>query len=738
MPSASRKSAKYIIITILFLCIFWGAPAEFGKEQTFFHGYGIQKPVVKIGLGVNLRSINICSSSGMKVYEVNASYKLLADDADEVYIRGRREKLTEKFVIQVARSKEREEAELIAQDLRQKIEAKVDVVKNTENEVSGSFLVKVGDFLTRGDALNFIKKLNEIGIAETWILREEITEEESRLLWILVNDELKGLSNNAALYFVPSNPQSFLSFNGRDYRGMFVLKATPKGIVLINILNLEDYLKSVVPSELSPYTYGELEAHKAQAVAARSYAIRFLGLNKELGFDLGASPKAQFYQGMGAEHPLSSKAVELTHGEVARYRGRVINALYTSTCGGMTEDVENIFTGPALPYLRSTECVYEKKNEWLLKSRNIIEPIHTSGRNISPEIAFLISLKVIPSEINPDYYREEGSFTEAIDWINNALDLLGRKNEKFTPEASSLNFVTLGNFIIDGFDWHNRVENLLYDTEKDFIMRGFDNLKSKEKNRLAYLTQAGIFPASEDIKNLDRHLSRGELAFCLGKVIQSYQNITHQGIFKSRSKDMIEMEEEKEKKQFLLSPDIFLLRRDGSDYFFASHVYILAGDEVRVIEREGEVRLLEVIYPSRTNIMDRSSPFNRWELRISREALEKRINQYYPLGKLEDIIPQKRGNSQRVIKILIKGKETKTVVKGLRIRRVLGLKETLFVIDREYDEESRITHFIFYGRGFGHGVGLCQVGAFGMAQAGADYKKILKKYYRGIKISKAY
>jgi len=738
MHSASVKPLKYIAIIILFLCIFWGAPAEFGKEQTFFHGYLIKKPIVNVGLGVNLRSINISSSSGMKVYEVNANYKLLADDADEVYIKGRREKLTEKFVIQVAQSKDREEAELIAQDLRKKIEAKVYVIENTENEISGAFLVKVGDFLTRGDALGFIKKLNEIGIAETWILREEITEEESKLLWILVNDELKGLSDNAALYFIPGNPQSFLTFNGRDYRGIFVLRATSKGIVLVNILNLEDYLKSVVPSELSPYTYGELEAHKAQAVAARTYAIRSLGLNKELGFDLGATPKAQFYQGMSAEHPLSSKAVELTYGEVARYRGRVINALYTSTCGGMTEDVENIFTGPALPYLRSTVCAYEKQNEWLLKSRNKIEPIHVSGKNVSPEIAFLISLKVIPPEINPDYYREESSFTETIDWIRNALHLLGRKNEEFNPEASPLNFLTLGNLIIDAFNWHNRVENLLYDTEKDFIMKGFRDLKGTERDHLAYLIQAEIFPSSEEVRNLERVLSRGELVFCLGKVIQNYQNIIHKGIFKSLSEDMIELEEEKEGKQFQLSPDLFILRSDGSEYFFDSHVYLLVGDEVRIIEREGEARLLEVIHPSHTNIMDRSSPFHRWVLRISREALEKRMNKYYPVGELVDIIPQRRGKSQRAVEILIKGEETQTFVKGLRILRVLGLKETLFVIDREYDTEGRISHFTFYGRGFGHGVGLCQVGAFGMAQAGAGYKSILKKYYHGIKISKIY
>lgn len=738
MRIISIKPTKYIIITIFYLYILGAAPVEFGKEQTFFHGYLIQKPIIKIGLGVNLCDIKIYSSSGMKIYEVNASYKLVADDADEIYIKGRKEKLTEKFIIQVAQRKERGDAESLAQDLETNIENKVYVTENAENEVSGSFQVKVGDFLTRGDALSFIKKLNQIGIKDTWILREEITEEESKPLWILVNDELKSLSDDMVLYFIPNHPQSFLSFNGRDYRGIFVLRTTRKGIVLINILNLEDYLKGVVPSELSPYTYGELEAHKAQAVAARTYAIRNLGVKKDLGFDLGSSPKSQFYRGMNAEHPLSTKAVELTHGEVALYKGKVINALYTSTCGGMTENVENIFEGPVLPYLRSTECVYENQNEWLLKGRNTMPPIHIRGRNISREIAFLISLKVIPPEINPAYYGQEASDKEAEGWIRSVLDLLGKKNDKFSPEASPLNFITLAHLIMDAFDWHKREENLLFESEKDYIIKDFKEFKGEASKHLAYLIQAGIFPSSEDIGNLERRLSRGELAFYLGKVIQGYQDISHQGIFRSLSKDIIELEEEKEKKKFVLSPDLFLLKNNGGDYSFAPHVYLLKGEEVRVVQRDGEVQLLEVIYPSHTNIMDRSSPFNRWEIKISQKALEKRINQYYPIGKLVDIVPQKRGDSKRVVEILIIGVQMQTVVKGLRIRRVLGLKETLFVIDREYDEEGRITHFTFYGRGLGHGVGLCQVGAFGLAQAGADYKKILKKYYHGIKISKIY
>jgi stage II sporulation protein D len=118
--------------------------------------------------------------------------------------------------------------------------------------------------------------------------------------------------------------------------------------------------------------------------------------------------------------------------------------------------------------------------------------------------------------------------------------------------------------------------------------------------------------------------------------------------------------------------------------------------------------------------------------------LERRVNRYYPVGELVDLVPHKRGASKRVVEISIVGKESQALVRGLRIRRVLGLSETLFVIDREYDQEGGITHFTFFGKGLGHGVGLCQVGAFGMALAGADYKKILQKYYHGIKITKSY
>jgi len=188
-----------------------------------------------------------------------------------------------------------------------------------------------------------------------------------------------------------------------------------------------------------------------------------------------------------------------------------------------------------------------------------------------------------------------------------------------------------------------------------------------------------------------------------------------------------------------VAPNAFFIKNfHDENYSFTSKLLLLDGERVRWIEKDNEVKLLEVFYPAYTNIMDRSSSYHSWQFKISREKLSQRIKQYYPIGELVDIVPQKRGVSKRVTELLIYGSESNAVVKGLRISRVLGLKETLFVVDREYDDSGKITNFIFNGKGWGHGVGLCQVGAFGMARSGAGYKEILKKYYHGIKISKNY
>ena len=735
MQKPQPRHSKYFFGAFLILFFLAGKPIEFGQENSFFYGFLIRNPVIRVGLGVNLDEIAIRASSGMKIYEVGPSYRLLAEDVDEIHVKGRKEPLTEKFVLQVAETDKREEAERLAIELRSKIDQKVNVAAVRESKSDESYQVRVGDFLTRGEALGFMKKLDQAGIKETWILREEVTEEESHPLWVLVNDELKTLNKDTVIYFVPSNPESYLSYNGVSYRGIFVLRASRKGLVLVNILNLENYLKGVVPGELSPDIFNAYEALKAQAVAARTYAVKNLGQNEDLGFDLCDTPACQVYGGLSAERPLSSRAVEETKGEVASYKGKLINALYTSTCGGMTEDIENVFGGKAQPYLKSIECTYEKQKEWVLERQTLL-PIWMNGRNIEREVAFLMSLNVIALETDPSYYREPAGFEEVLEGIGRAMVFLGKRNDSFSPEKTVLNFPNLASVFIHAFQWEDRVKNLMLKSEVDFVLKDFPPLRADVRDNLAYLIHSGVFFSSPQMADEARLVTRAELAFILSKTIRCYFDPSHKGVFRSLIKNELAVEEDGQSRAISISPDAFLFRNQDGESFPASRLTLLGGEEVKWVENQGHIGLLEVLFPVNSNVLDRSSAFYRWQVRQSSQELEKRINEYYPIGRIVDIAVQKRGKSHRVTELLISGTESQAVVKGLKIRWALGLRDTLFTLDKEYGAGERVTYFVFTGKGWGHGVGLCQVGAFRMAQAGAGYKDILKKYYQDIKIAK--
>jgi len=732
------RKINYFVILFLGFSFFGGVPVEFGNEGAFFHGFMIPNPVISIGLGTNLKDLQVRSSSGMKVYQVDTGYKLISNDAVEAQVKGGSQKITEKFVLLVAHAKERKEADLLVADLKRKISGKIYIEENRENTAGGVFEVKVGDFLTRGDALAAIKVLNGLGRKDLWILREDITERESQPTWMLLDNHLLPLGRESVLYFIPANPQSFLSFNGRSYRGFFILKGTAKGVVLVNVLNLEDYLKSVVAGELNPDQFNAIEALKAQAVAARTYAVKNMGLYKDYGYDLIDTPRSQFYSGMDSERPLSTRAVDETRGEVMRYKGDLINALYMSTCGGRTEDVENVFPGTPAPYLKSVECTYEKQPEWHLEVKNPVVPVMVGGHNASLDAAFLVGLGVIPLGVEPLDFRQDCSFEEAMEWIGSARRLLGVMPKDFAPEPAPLDYADLARILIQAFGWEERVVHLMVPSEADFQLKDLPQIQGKDRGALAYCLQSQIFPDSLKAGDPRRPVSRAELAMALGRILVAGKNFYESGTFRSAGKNTIEVGQDFERKTLRLSPHFFLLRKldDAEPDSFASHLTLLGGEKVQWIEREGEVSCLEVFYPPNSNVLDRSSRFNRWQVQKSASELDAMIGPSFPVGHVVDMAVKARGASGRVTQLLITGTDNKVTVRGFQIREVLGLRDTLFVIDKSYDEAGRVSGYTFSGRGWGHGVGLCQVGAYGMAMAGARYTDILKKYYVGIKIEK--
>jgi len=738
MPKFIRYHHKYFSLAFLVLFFFIASPAEFGQEKLFFQGFLIQKPVIRIALGVNLEDIDIHASSGMKIYLANSGYKLISEDASEAKLKGQKEKLTEKFVVQVGQSRRRTDADALAKTLKEKAGNRVYVTEDRRNGLDGIFQVRTGDFMTRAEALAYIRKLNGLGFNDVWILREEVTEPASKPRWVLLNDQLINIGPGNAVYFIPANPESFLTYDRKNYRGIFIVRGSSRGTLLINVLNVEDYLKGVVPGELSPIVHSELEALKAQAIAARTYALKNIGQNGELGFDLFATPVSQVYDGMSIEHPLSNRAVDETRGRVAVYNGKLINALYTSTCGGATEDVEKMFDGGPVPYLKSTECALERDDRWPLTSNLTLPALFVQGANVSPRLAALAALGVLPAETNATEYEQPISGAELTEWVRHAAALFGRKVERPFPEGAAINFASYSRYIVEAFQWQERARNLIGRSEAERAVDGLNSVTTEERSAMSYFIVSGLFPPLPALAVWNRAMNRAEAGFYLAKAISTYRDFTRQGYVRSCTGNFLDVVEDGEPKKLEIAANAFLLRSFDDSISILPAVEVSGGDVVRWIGTDGPVRYLQVISAPISSVLDNPSQYSHWQVRISREDLQERINQYYPVGKLVDLIPQKRGASKRIVELGIIGQEGQAKATGMKIRQVLNLRDNLFVIDRELDESGRVDHFVFSGRGWGHGVGLCQVGAYRMAQKGIGYEEILKKYYRGIKLDSWY
>lgn len=158
----------------------------------------------------------------------------------------------------------------------------------------------------------------------------------------------------------PVDEDEFISYNGKEYRGTFVIyRFSDSDITVVNVVDLEEYLYGVVPRELS--TGHPIEALKAQAVAARTYACQTLNKYEKWKFDMTNSTADQAYSGKSVEKEDTSRAVDETAGEIITYDGKPITAYYFSTSAGMTENSENVWVH-AYPYLVAVEDKYQADN----------------------------------------------------------------------------------------------------------------------------------------------------------------------------------------------------------------------------------------------------------------------------------------------------------------------------------------------------------------------------------------
>ncbi len=481
----------------------------------------------------------------------------------------------------------------------------------------------------------------------------------------------------------------------RRYRGRFVARASGREVLLINELNMDSYLLGVVPVEMGPAVFPELEALKAQAVAARTYAVAHLGDHDAEGYDLCATPACQAYHGFGSEHSLSTRAVRETAGLIATYEGEPIDAMYTSTCGGHTEDAAVLFPDRAQPYLRGVACRWERPlmltgtgadGPWLppaqAEERLADLALGLSRGEGGPERVLEAAaaacgrsrgLTVVPADVDG--------------WTAALLDVCG-----LSDAAVHVGRSTAG---VDGLLALADLYGAVLDPPSAAWQDGWQ------------LAAAG---AALEIA--------GVLTRDSGEAVPRPDGV---GIYPRRASAS----------ETLPSP-LPLVERWGGAVRERARLEVAPGTRLERVRRGDRVISLAAVRSDGDGEADRRSAWREWVRERDWTDLASRVG-VPDLARLEVTA---RGVSGRVVGLAAVGRGgQRREFSGFEIRRVLDLPETLFAMVpvTRPDGSGGIR---FLGRGWGHGIGLCQNGAYGLARAGRSFDAILATYYQGIALER--
>lgn len=209
------------------------------------------------------------------------------------------------------------------------LEMRVAVERDVDDVIVGSYTPALvrddsGRVIARLPALTGLRATADGGMVD-------INEQDVRQVWIEPTQE------------------GLVRIGENWYRGRVLVVPTEEGLTAVNYVDLEEYLYSVVGSEMP--TSWPLEALKAQAIAARTYALYQRQTGANAVFDVGNTTTWQVYKGISEETASTQSAVRSTEGQVLIHNGQMIQSVFHSASGGHTENVEDVWSQP-LPYLR--------------------------------------------------------------------------------------------------------------------------------------------------------------------------------------------------------------------------------------------------------------------------------------------------------------------------------------------------------------------------------------------------
>ena len=436
--------------------------------------------------------------------------------------------------------------------------------------------------------------------------------------------------------------------------------------------------------------------------------MRNLGEFADEGYDLCGTPRCQVYGGMDAEHPLSDRAVAETAGQVIAYGGQAIDALYSATCGGHTENVEVIFPLKRAPYLRGVACI--EAGFTLL------------GASAPPGARFpdLLLARLIP------------------DWPGAALTAARLERALFDlaeaaglavpgDRLASLDRREVHRFLGSVFDLAADSRLFVRAEELDYLVSNPPaGWGERDVRFAAYLVQSGLLS-----KPPEALLSAAEASELLLELASFIHLVEHRSAtFTSVGAGELVVGDDGSELHFKVPAALATVRELGGELRLEP-LKLLPGDALDLYLFGGELVVVVQHVDPRGAAFDRAHKRGTWTRFKSDEELRKAVATRLPGFSFESFEILSRGVSGRVGKIRLDSTTGESLeVEGLPVRWTLDVPDTFFTA-RRLTPKSGPHGWQFAGRGWGHGVGLCQTGAYGMARRGHSAAAIVAHYYRG-------
>ena len=582
--------------------------------------------------------------------------------------------------------------------------------------------VVTGHFTEARAAEPILQKLQDLGYDELWVATEPraAAPRKGRALYAINERYERRALPTAGIWLRPAGVLSTLQGKGR-YRGKVEIIPNAQGrLTVVNTVDLETYLRGVVPKEMGAWEFPALEALKAQSVAARTYAVANRGKRAADGFDMSDTIADQVYGGRDGEQALTDRAILETEGLFATHRGKPIQALFMANCGGHTTDVAQVFGGDA-PYLKAAPCYPTKPLTLPFASALPVTP-EAQQPWLSWELLRLATAG-LPADWLAGPRLAQPATTEDLAAPVRALQ------RRLSLEQRPLEQGNLCLALARAFGFQRLVAGQERPQDEAYFLP--DSL-SADRPLAAFLTRRGVVPAA--VWSDAGPLTLRQALVVLARLWQELEPFTPaEG---SLLADRQVRRKRGGPEPLPMAPGALLAEEapDGSLRLVAK-ADIQVGDRLKWIpSEEGQALLLVRRLDPDGASWDRYNPTAHWRVEYTEAELVAQVSKRIKMDGIRELKAVYNDQGRVEDLTLVDGRGAPHRARGMHIRGLLGLKDNVFRWLTVGQGAKR--RWIFYGRGWGHGLGMCQTGAYGMALEGATFRQVLAHYYPGMELQR--